>query len=191
MGQHERQTAGGLVGLTALDADTPVLVSPNAYGSIDWLSRLKPSGVARTVYTVHNYDPMEFTHQDSGAGVHYPGEMTVDGKTQTVNADYLAGGLDLIDKFRTARGAPVAVTEFGVKRWAPGAAAYIADITSQFEQRGLNHAQWLWESSYAGLAEVDDFNFRHGPDPENHVDVPGSDLMDAIQGDWARNTLRP
>jgi hypothetical protein len=38
---------------------------------------------------------------------------------------------------------------------------------------------------------VDAFNFRHGPAPNNHVDVDSSKLMDVIYSFWQRNTARP
>jgi len=38
---------------------------------------------------------------------------------------------------------------------------------------------------------VDAFNFRHGPDPDNHTDVEASALIDVIADHWGRNTVRP
>jgi hypothetical protein len=56
----------------------------------------------------------------------------------------------------------------------------------------MNHALWLWETSWPPIQdEIDAFNFRHGPDPHNHSDVPSSELMDAISSYWGRNTVRP
>jgi hypothetical protein len=70
------------------------------------------------------------------------------------------------------------------------------DQMDLFEQRGMNHALWMWDPSWAPWAEVGDpdidaFNFRYGPDYENHTEVPSSDLMDAISKYWGRNTTRP
>jgi hypothetical protein len=61
-----------------------------------------------------------------------------------------------------------------------------------FERRGLNHALWLWETSWPPIQdEIDAFNFRHGPDPNNHSDVESSELLDVIGKYWGRNTIRP
>jgi hypothetical protein len=65
------------------------------------------------------------------------------------------------------------------------------DQIDLFEQRGMNHALWVWDPSWEPLAENDDFNFRHGPDPDNHTDVQTSELIQVITGYWGRNTLRP
>ncbi len=59
-----------------------------------------------------------------------------------------------------------------------------------FEQRGMNYALWLWETSWEAYAE-DAFNFRHGPDPDNHADVESSNLIEVIVKYWGRNTIRP
>jgi len=59
-----------------------------------------------------------------------------------------------------------------------------------FEQRGMNHALWLWETSWPPIQdEIDAFNFRHGPDPDNHTDVASSDLIAVIEEHWGRNTV--
>ncbi len=61
----------------------------------------------------------------------------------------------------------------------------------RFEERGLNYALWLWETSWEPCREeVNAFNFRFGPDPDNTTEVL-SDLMDVITAYWSRNTLRP
>jgi hypothetical protein len=77
-------------------------------------------------------------------------------------------------------------------RWEPGAAQFMDDQIALFEQRGMNYALWVWETSWESYAEeVDAFNFRHGPEPGNHADVESSDLMDVIVEYWGRNTVRP
>jgi hypothetical protein len=99
--------------------------------------------------------------------------------------------LSTVDTFASMHGVPVAVNEFGVVRWARGADKFMDDQMDLFEQRGLNYALWLWESSWRPLAEEDAFNFRHGPNPKNHTDVASSQLINVIMKYWGRNTLRP
>ena len=66
------------------------------------------------------------------------------------------------------------------------------DQMSLFEQREMNHALWLWETHWGPLMEEnDDFNFRHGSDPNNHVEIESSDLMNIILKYWERNTVCP
>ncbi|MCK4316801.1 MAG: endo alpha-1,4 polygalactosaminidase, partial [Anaerolineae bacterium] len=115
-----------------------------------------------------------------------------DGEDDNVNRAWLDNLLSTIDTFTATHGVPVAVNEFGVVRWEPGADDFMDDQMDLFEQRGMNHALWVWETSWAPYAEeVDAFNFRHGPDPNNHTDVGSSDLMDVIIEYWGRNTIRP
>jgi len=75
--------------------------------------------------------------------------------------------------------------------WEPGADKFMNDQMDLLEQREMNYALWLWESSWEPLAEEDAFNFRHGPIPNNHTDVASSKLIAVIVKYWGRNTLRP
>ena len=109
--------------IRAVDADTPILVSAMSYGSLDWLPSLKLTQ-PRSVATVHHYEPFVFSHQNPRDGVSYPGRMNVDGVTLDVDRAWLESLLAPLDEFRAKTGAPVAVNEFGVKRWAPGAAPW-------------------------------------------------------------------
>jgi hypothetical protein len=59
-----------------------------------------------------------------------------------------------------------------------------------FEQRGMNHAFWVWDPSWTPWSQsVHDMNYRFGPDPKNITAVE-NDLLAVIQGFWGRNTLR-
>jgi len=177
----------------SVDADTPILIGGNSYSAASWLPYLKPTGDARTVYTVHHYEPMNYTHADPPLTLTYPGAFDADGdgNPDNVNANYLQNSLSPISTFRTATGAPVAVTECGIKRWEPGAATYMADQIAAQETYGVNWAVWLWTPAWEPAAVSDDFDFRHGPDPTKHVDVPANALLGAMKTAWAKNTVRP
>jgi len=150
------------------------------------------------VYTVHQYEPFDsYTHKDWRAAdfaqAVYPGRVDLngDGTRDNFNRAWLNAQLRPVDTFIAQNHAPVAVNEFGVMRWENNAGQYLRDQMELFEQRGMNHALWLWESSWPPYATVDEFNFRHGPDPRNHAEVPASDLITAIREAWARNQIRP
>src|SRR3972149_1768647 len=96
-----------------------------------------------------------------------------------------------IEKFRISNSARLAVTEFGVMRWQPGAASFMADQMELFEEEGLNYILWAWEPSWEPIAGDDNFNFRHGPDHANHTAVSSSDLLKVIREHWKRNVFRP
>ena len=86
----------------------------------------------------------------------------------------------------------MAVNEFGLMRWEPGADDFMDDQMDLFEQRGMNHALWMWDPSWEPLVEeVNAFNFRLGPKPNNHADVASSPLIEVILKYWGRNTVRP
>lgn len=171
-----------------VDVETPILVSAMSYGSLHWLPYLTVSDDPRVVYTVHHYEPFEFTHQSSAEQIAYPSAINIDGQVVSVDRNWLEGLLSTIDGFQQSYSVPVAINEFGVVRWSPGAGEYFRDQTELFEEHRINHAIWLWESDWAPLAEFDDFNFRHGDEPENHVDTQDGDLFSHIRENWALNT---
>jgi len=165
-------------------------VQPTGWGAAVWLPYLDPTDDERTVYTVHQYEPGEYTQQAvDSLEITYPG--TLEGG-ETVDQAWLDDRLArTVDAFVAEHGLPVAVNEYGAQRWEPGAAEYMHDLMALFEQRGMNHAFWEWSPLWPPQQESNDqFNFRHGPDPANHVNVD-SDLSDAVSGNWALNTLRP
>jgi len=177
-----------------VDPDTPILVGGMGYSGVGWLPYLKPTGDPRTVYTVHQYEPMTYTHQfPPDLRNTYPGTFDADwdGEPDQVNRAWLDDLLTTIDDFAAEHSVPVAINEFGLMRWEPGADLFMDDQMDLIEQRGMNHALWLWESAWEPIqSEIDAFDFRHGPDPDNHTDVK-SDLQDVITAHWAHNTVRP
>jgi len=181
-----------------VDPDTPVLVGGMGYSAAAWLPYLEPTADPRTVYTVHQYAPHGYTHQEPGLfgslEFAYPGEMDLDwdGEDEPFNRVWLEDLLSPVDVFAATHNAPLAVNEFGLMRWQPGAAAFMRDQMELFEERGLNYALWAWDPLWEPWTEeVNAFNFRHGPDPNHHADVESSDLIDVIVGYWGRNKVRP
>ena len=178
-----------------VDSQTPILIGGMGYSAIEWLPYLHPTGDPRTVYVAHQYAPVGYTHQwwDSLTCT-YPGRCDTDwdGEDDRFDRAWLGKLMETVDTFVAAHSVPVAVNEFGVMRWEPGAAAFMDDEIDLFEQRGINHALWEWESLWAPLTEeVNAFNFRFGPDPTNRSDVESSDLIDTITRYWELNSLRP
>jgi hypothetical protein len=169
-----------------VDADTPILVSASGWGGVRWLPYLQPVDDTRIVYTVHQYAPHEYT-------ITYPGRLDLDwdGTPDPFDRAWLDDLLGAVDEFRARTGAPVAVNEFGVIRWVPGAAEFLGDEIGLFEDRGLNYALWVWDPAWAPWSSsVNDFNFRFGPDPQIGSESV-NDLQSVILEYWARNRLRP
>ena len=177
-----------------VDTQTPILIGGMGYSGVEWLPYLQPTGDPRTVYTVHQYEPYLYTHQwwDT-QDCTYPGTCDVDwdGEPEPFNRAWLDDLLSTVDDFVTTHGVVVAANEFGVMRWEPGAAQFMDDEMDLFEQRGMNHALWVWDPSWEPWTEEENaFNFRYGPDPQNHEDVE-NDLMDVIVEHWGHNAIRP
>ncbi len=181
-------------GIRAVDEQTPILVGGMSWSGVRWLPWLEPVDDPRIVYMVHQYEPQEdYTHQEAPASNTYPGSFDLDwdGQPDLFNRDWLDAFLAPIDEFKSEYGAPVSVNEFGVNRWIPGAADFMRDEMDLFEQRGMNHAFWVWDPHWRPWSEnVSGMNYRFGPDPVN-VTPFENDLLAVILEFWNRNTVRP
>jgi hypothetical protein len=186
---HPRITAA----IRQVDADTPILVGGMSFSAVAWLPYLETTGDPRTVYTVHQYEPMQYTHQEPPLDLGYPGlfDTNWDGVDDQFNRDWLEDLLSNVSQFEATHGVPVAVNEFGLMRWEPSAAEFMDDEMDVFESLGMNYALWQWQPDWEPRAEDDEFNFRHGPDPDNHADVSSSPLIDVIREHWGQNVVRP
>jgi hypothetical protein len=177
-----------------VDPNTPIIVGGMGYSAIDWLPYLEPTDDARTVYAVHQYAPVCYTHQWKRLKIGYPGVHDVDwdGRKDEFDKEWIDDLLGIIDEYVEGNSVPVAITEFGLIRWEPGADRFMDDQMALLEKQGINHALWVWDPSWEPWTEeVDAFNFRHGPDKRNHREVASSDLISIIRKYWERNTLRP
>ncbi len=177
------------------DTETPILIGGMGYSAVSWMPYLEPTGDPRTVYTAHQYAPHGYTHQEIPAEYEYPGEMDLDwdGEDDIFDRAWLEGEVfAVLEDFAVQHQTPVAVNEFGLVRWVPGAAEFMDDQMALFEEYGINYALWQWESSWPPIQEeIDAFNFRHGPDSDNHEDVASSPLIEVIKSYWGLNMVRP
>jgi len=178
------------LGIRTVDTTTPIIMCAMSYGSIFWLNYIVPTGDSKTVYSVHYYEPFNYTNQDPPSTITYPGNFDPDGGgVVTVNKAWIEGEfLPPINDWKAAHPSlPLMVGEFGVVRYAGGADQYMADVTSVFEAANLTHFLWVWGTSWAPSASVDNFDITHGPDPDNHADVPEDTnlLLQAVKRDWS------
>jgi hypothetical protein len=177
-----------------VDEETPILVGGMGYSGVEWLPSLEPSSDPRTVYVVHQYAPYAYTHQELHDRLLYPGMLDTDYDRQEehFDASWLESFLSPVQEFKREHEVPVAVTEYGLVRWAPGAREFLHDTTMIFEELGLNHAIWQWEVSWELYAEeVHAFNFRLGDDPSNRDDINTNALFSVMHEVWSLNELRP
>lgn len=179
-----------------VDTGTPILIGGNGYSSPEWLPFLQSVEAARIVYTLHQYNPHAYTHQEAqlGLSLTYPGyfDANYDGQPDEVNRLWLGNMLSPVVDFQEKYAVPLAVNEFGLERWEPGAADFLRDEMTLFEAHGWNYALWQWYASWPPLVQGDNsFNFRLGSDANDLKDVPSNKLINAIKGFWALNTIRP
>jgi len=179
----------------SVDTETPILVEPVGYGAVDWLPELQRSMLDNIVYTVHQYAPFQYTHQEPWETTFtFPGRFDTDwdGQADEFDNRWFDRLLKPLDVLQQEHGMVNAVNEFGVQRWTPGAADFLAAEIEAFESRGMNHAVWLWEVSWAPyVREVTAFQVRLGPDPEVSIESDDSELLPVLERFWARNRLRP
>lgn len=185
-------------GIRAVDPDTPILVGGMGLSGVVWLPYLEPTSDPYTVYTVHQYAPVQYTHQEAGLfgnlSIAYPDEFDIDydGEEDTFGYQWLDEFLRIVDEFKADYGVPVAVNEFGPIRYQPGAAQFMHDQIAVFEIRGLNHALWEWGPAWRPLRDdQQEFSFRLGTEEDNYTDDVDSDLQAVIVDYWSRNQLRP
>lgn len=174
------------------DEKTPILVGGNGYSGLEWLPYLDVVKDPRVVYTAHQYAPTQYTFQYGTMTCSYPGTCDIDwdGQKEHIDRAWLADFLSVIDTFSAKNRVPVAVNEFGVNRWVPGAAEFMDDEMGLFEEKGVNNALWEWQVWELFSRKVNAMNFLFGPDPENTREVD-SDLLRVITKYWGYNTERP
>jgi uncharacterized protein (TIGR01370 family) len=183
-----------ITAIRKIDKDTPILVGGNGYSNIEWLPYVKVLSDPRIVYILHQYAPHQYTHQEyTSIECSYPGmcDTDWDDRKEQFDKNWLVDLLSTVDIFTTTHKVPVAVNEFGVIRWVPGAAQFMDGEMGIFEEKGMNSALWEWQSSWrAFYKEVNAFNFLFGPDPHNTEEVD-NDLLQVIKRYWSYNTVRP
>jgi endoglucanase len=174
------------------DPDLPALISPLDHGAPEQLPMLEPVPDRRTIYSVHQYGPWQYTHQAERAPLLYPDEVDVDGDgaPDTFSEPWLRARIDRIAAWSREHDVPIAITEFGVRRWAPDAAAFLQDQIAAFEHHGWAHALWMWHATAARTAGQDEFDVLRSSNPADHQDHDASALLAVVRAAWLRNGVR-
>jgi hypothetical protein len=163
------------------DSSTPILISANSYGSASFLQVMKKISDPCVIYSIHHYEPEAHTGQGSDEKL----------PLASVAADPSAW-LKPAANFAHRQKERVAVTEFGVTRWAPDAARDLASAFSAFESYGMNHFLFHWPSSHRPYENiVNQFNYSFGPSPSSSLPEANNPLMEVIAQNWRLNIVRP
>jgi len=181
--------------IRAVDTETPILVGADGYSSVAWLPSLTPVDAENMVYVAHQYMPYDtYTHQNKRGKNSYPDTFDIDddGKSETFDKNYLSTLLQPVRQYAKKYDVSVAIDEFGVKRWVPGAADYLYDLLDLFENEGWNYAIWEWSTGYEPFGlEVDDFNYKLGTDPANKTILLDNPILNVLRAYWSLNSIRP
>jgi len=146
----------------AVDPHTPILIAADDWDSPPAFAWMRPVEVPRVIYTVHVYWPYEYTHQglegewNEETALAYPG--TFNGRP--FDREAIARQLEPVRAFQEAYNAHIFVGEFSVVRWAPGAAEFLADSISLFEEYG-------WDWTYHAFRESGEWSLEHADLPHN------------------------
>lgn len=183
-----------VAGIREVDSDIPILVEGMGYSALDWLPYIVPVSDSRTVYSIHQYAPYGYTHQEQDGQYCFPGSFDInwDGIPDQFDDVWINDFLGAVDNFKEQYGVQVTCNEYGIMRWVCGAARFMDEQMEKFENLQINYSLWVWEPQWLPWnQEVDAFNFRFGPDPLNTIDLSSNELMGVIQKYWSKNIHRP
>jgi aryl-phospho-beta-D-glucosidase BglC (GH1 family) len=165
-----------------IDGEHAIIVEPAPWGGAESLANLEPIPVPGVVYSVHMYQPHQFTHQGvygSPTGIAYPGK--IDGKDW--DKDRLKRAFQPVAEFQRAYGVHMYIGEFSAIRWAPGDSgyAYLRDVVDIMEENG-------WDWAYHAFREWDGWSVEHGGDQKDRTRSPTpTKRQELLTGWFAKN----
>lgn len=142
--------------------DFTIIVPGNGYDAGKWsyigaLTKSAALPLDNVVYSVHYYDPFNFTHQGASwipefanvSGVHYPGAWGYD--ASTIDADFAK-----LQAWAEQNGVYATVNEFGAIKYAPEAerAQWLTDVRVAAEKHNLGWAIWDLDKAFSITQEI-------------------------------------
>ena len=148
--------------IRAIDPETPIIVESNNWAVPYTFNYLSPLPLRNIIYQAHMYEPGAFTHQGVG------NTWGVRGSEQFIawpgiirgvrwNRETLRERLRPVRLFQQKYGARIYIGEFSAARWSPGAARYLEDVISIFEE-------FNWDWSYHSFRESQVWSVEHSTD---------------------------
>lgn len=157
-----------------IDPGIPLVIESNRAATPETFSYLEPLPLDNVIYSVHFYAPNVYTHQQVFPHYHvrydYPGEI----QGRYYNREELRRILQPVRDFQLRHDARIYIGEFSVAAWAPGAARYLDDCISLFEEYG-------WDWSYHAFRESRIWSVEHaGPDRQSLEASPDNDRKQVL-----------
>ncbi|HEY3328624.1 MAG TPA: cellulase family glycosylhydrolase [Capsulimonadaceae bacterium] len=145
--------------IRAIDPNHMIMVEPDPGGSVSSLAHFEPIKLPGVVYSVHMYDPGQFTHQGVLEGLPvgpiYPDE--VGGKKW--DKEQIRRDFKPVLDYSKAYNVAIYIGEFSAVRWAKGADQYLKDVTSVMEE-------YNWDWSYHAFREWQGWSLEVGDDKD-------------------------
>lgn len=152
--------------IRAIDPGVAVIVETNVYDAPQRFRDLPFLPYTNLIYSVHMYEPMDFTHQGVLPGkprCAYPdaAEKPFGEKCFAEKASWTKEGLRKVlsdvRRFQLAHGARIYVGEFSAVSWAEGAEVWLKDATELFAEYG-------WDWTYHAFREWPAWSIEHESD---------------------------
>ena len=115
-----------------VDSTIPIIISPSDWGTADSLDFWTPMQGNNLVYSVHQYEPYDYTHNNLAFDTKYK---------------VLTKKINKILAWKNTYKVPVVVNEFGCKLTRPKCNLFLKKQVELLEQIGVNWAVWNWEVS--------------------------------------------
>ncbi len=172
--------------IRSVDTKSLVFVTPVEGENPNGFADMRTVADRNVVYEVHMYIPHAFTHQGidvSSTDVYtYPGQIPDEsgnpGEMVYYDKYKLKEVLQPVRDFQINNDVQIFVGEFSVIRWAPGAAAYLADCIAIFEEYG-------WDWAYHDYAAWDGFNLLYESGTRDLVIDENNDRLAAVRAGFA------
>lgn len=142
-----RLAAQTLAAVRATNPTRTVLIGPGEWNGIPELPKLRLPRDRNIIVSIHNYDPMSFTHQGVEWMPQFPvGPTCCDAKQR----QDITNALDAAKRWSDANGYPLYLGEFGAYEKADlsSRANYTRIVREEADKRGIGWAYWEFASSF-------------------------------------------
>lgn len=168
----------------------PLIIEPGPWGGPGGYTNFEPVDDSYCLYSAHVYGPHDYTHQGvkeakaTRGKYKYPGMIPFFGKPAEFwdvkkLRDYIQPVIDFQKKYKVR----VFIGEFGCIRWAPGAAQYLKDNISLYEELG-------WDWCFHSIGDWNGWNPTFDADEPVSNKVLGgkqTDRLTVLQEGWKLN----